>query len=101
MSFMSSICLKILFIFREWGRKGESGRETSMCVCFSCVPYWDLACNPGLCPDWESNQGPFDLQDDIQSAEPHQPRLYQAFKEEIMSIVFKLSELTKRISILI
>ena len=19
-------------------------------------PNWDLACNPGMCPDWESNQ---------------------------------------------
>ena len=22
----------------------------------------DLAHNPGMCPDWESNEGPFDLQ---------------------------------------
>ena len=25
-------------------------------------PPVDLACNPGLCPDWESNQQPFALQ---------------------------------------
>ena len=21
-------------------------------------PTWDLACNPGICPEWEQNQGP-------------------------------------------
>ena len=33
----------------------------------------DLAGNPGLCPDWESNQQPFGLQSSTQSTEPHQP----------------------------
>ena len=33
----------------------------------------DLACNPGMCPDWESNQRPFGLQSSTQSTEPHQP----------------------------
>ena len=29
----------------------------------SCVPPTeDLAYNPGMCPDWESNQPPFDSQ---------------------------------------
>ena len=27
-----------LFIFRERGKEGE--RETSVCGCFSCAPYW-------------------------------------------------------------
>ena len=28
----------------------------------SCMPpSGDLACNPGMCPDWESNQQPFSL----------------------------------------
>ena len=35
-------------------------------------PSGDLACNPGMCPDWESNQGPFNLQAGTQSTEPHQ-----------------------------
>ena len=25
-----------------------------MCGCLSCTPTGDLACNPGMCPDWES-----------------------------------------------
>ena len=29
-----------------------------MCGCLS----WDLACNPGMCLDWELNQQPFGLQ---------------------------------------
>ena len=38
--------LKILFSFRQKGRKGERGRETSVCGCFSRSPYW----GPGLQP---------------------------------------------------
>ena len=48
-----------LFIFRE-RRKGERERENHQCVGASCVPsIGDLACNPGMCPDWESNQQRF------------------------------------------
>ena len=37
---------KILFIFREGEGGRKRARETSMCVCLSCVPYW----GPGLQP---------------------------------------------------
>ena len=33
-----------------------------MSGCLSSAPYWDLACNPGVCPDWESNWQLFGLQ---------------------------------------
>ena len=36
-------------------------------------PTGDLARNPGMCPDWESNQGPLASQASTQSTEPHQP----------------------------
>ena len=36
-------------------------------------PTGDLACNPGMCPDWESNWQPFGSQVSAQSTEPHQP----------------------------
>ena len=36
-------------------------------------PTGDLAHNPGMCPDWESNQRPFGSQAGTQSTEPHQP----------------------------
>ena len=49
------------------------GREISMCGCLSHAPYWGLACNPGMCPDWESSWQPFAYQAGTQSIEPHQP----------------------------
>ena len=36
-------------------------------------PTGDLACNPGMCSDWESNPQPFDSQAHAQSSELHQP----------------------------
>ena len=64
----------ILFIFRQRGREGEREGEEHQCVVASHVPpTGDLACNPGMCPDWELNQRPFGLQARAQSTEPHQP----------------------------
>ena len=47
-----------LFIyFRERGREGEREGEKHQCVVASCMPpTGDLARNPGMCPDWESNR---------------------------------------------
>ena len=64
-----------LLLERGEGRR-KSGRETSMCDCLSHAPRGDLALNPGMCPDWESNQQPFSSQASAQSTEPHQPRNY-------------------------
>ena len=72
-----------LFIFRERGREGEREEEKHQWVVASLMPpMGDLACNPAMCPDWELNQRPFDLQAITQSIEPHQPgqlflKLYQ------------------------
>ena len=38
-------------------------------------PTEDLAHNPGMYPDWESNQRPFGSQADTQSTDPQQPGL--------------------------
>ena len=48
----------LFFSFLERDREQE--RETSKCGCLLSAPYWrpDLACNPGMCPDWELNRGP-------------------------------------------
>ena len=52
-----------LFMFRERGREGDREGEKHQCVVASHVaPTGDLVCNPGMCPDWESNQQPFGLQ---------------------------------------
>ena len=59
------------------GTKGEKHQ----CVVASCVPpTGDLAHNPGVCPDWESNCQPFGPQAGIQSTEPHQPGLKSTFR---------------------
>ena len=66
--------LKILFIlfFREG--KGRREGEKHQCVVASRTPATgDLACDPGMCPDWESNQRPFGSQICAQSTELHQP----------------------------
>ena len=61
-----------IYFYREG--KGRRKRGKYQCVIISCVPpTGDLACNPGICPDWESNQQPFGSQAGAQSTEPHQP----------------------------
>ena len=56
---------------------GEREGEKHHCVVDSCMPpTGHLVCNPGMCPDWESNRWPFDLQAITQSTEPYQPGLW-------------------------
>ena len=57
--------------------EGEKERTRNIHVWLSLTlpPTGDLACNPGMCPDWELNQRPFGSQADTQSTEPHQPGL--------------------------
>ena len=63
-----------LLIFRERGREGEREGEKHQGVVVSCVPpTGDLAHNPGMCPDWESNLRPFGSQARTQSTKLHQP----------------------------
>ena len=51
-----------------------------LCVVASHTPTTgDLAHNPGMCPDWESNQG-FGSQAGAQSTKPRQPGLEMDFK---------------------
>ena len=46
-------------------------------------PTGDLAGNPGMCPDWESNQQPFGSQASTQSTELHQPGQHQPILIEV------------------
>ena len=50
-----------------------------MCGVSHAPPTGHLARNPGMCPDWESNQQPFGSQASTQSTEPHQPGLISLF----------------------
>ena len=60
------------------GEKHPCVRDT-MIGCLSHAPNWDLARNPRMCPDWESNGRPFGSQDGAQSPEPHQPGKQKIF----------------------
>ena len=61
---------------RKRGKEGEREGEKHQCVVAPhAPPAGDLACNPGLCPDWESNQQLFGLQASTQSTEPHETGL--------------------------
>ena len=62
-------------LFLEKGRQGERERNINVWLPLTRPPTGDLASNPGMCPDWESNQPPFGLQVGTQSTEPHQPGL--------------------------
>ena len=63
----------MLLIFLDGGREGEREGEKHQCVVDSRTPpTGDLACNPGMFPDSESNQQPSGLQAGTQSTEPHQ-----------------------------
>ena len=74
-----------LFIFRERGREGEREGEKYQCVAASrAPPTGDLACNPGVCPDWESNLERFGSQASTQSTEPHQPGLEHSFHSAVL-----------------
>ena len=69
--FPSFFFKKTLFIYFQRGREGEREREKHQCMVASyTLPTGDLACNPGLCPDWEQNQQPVALQASTQSTEP-------------------------------
>ena len=70
--FFLSILFFLFIYFREKGREGERGRET-LIGCLSHDPNQELGPQPGMCPDWDSNQQPFGWQAGTQSTEPHQP----------------------------
>ena len=73
---------KILFIYfleRGEGKEEERERNISVRLPLMSPPTRDLAHNPGMCPDWESNLQPFGLQTCAQSTELYQPGLSPLF----------------------
>ena len=62
-----------IYSFSERGEEKEKKRERNISVLL--LPTGDLACNPDMCPDWESNQRPFGSQARAQSTELQQPGL--------------------------
>ena len=79
---------KIVFISRQRGREGEREGEKHQCVVASYTPpAGDLACNPGMYPDWELNWQPFGSQASTQSTEPHQPGLTSVLHVCLVSLL--------------
>ena len=77
-SFFPSLKKDFTYLFLERGEKREKEAEKHQCVVASQVPTTgDLACNWGMCPDWELNWRPLDSKAGTQSSEPHQPGLSQ------------------------
>ena len=60
--------LKRFYLFTFIGEGREKERVAS-----HTPPTGDLACNPHMCPDWESNQQHLASQVGAQTTEPHQP----------------------------
>ena len=69
----------ILFISRERGREDKEKERNINTWLPLMPPTRDLAWNPVICLDWESNQWPLDSQASTQSPEPHQPGLRLIF----------------------
>ena len=66
---------KTLFTYlkRGEGREKERERNINVWLPLTRLPTGDLARNPGMYPDWESNQWPFGSYASTQFIEPHQP----------------------------
>ena len=60
----------------------EKGRHGCV-VASRTSPTGNPTHNPGMCPDWESNQQPFGSQAGTQSTELHQPGLFSFFKKNV------------------
>ena len=74
---MSALLKKILgfiYLFLERGEgRGREGEKYQCVVASHAPPTGDLAQNPGMCPDWESNPSAFVSLAGAKSTEPHQP----------------------------
>ena len=57
---------------REEEREKERERNSNVWLPLACPILGTMTRNPGMCPDWESNQQPFGSQVGAQSTEPHQ-----------------------------
>ena len=81
--------LRFIYLFLERGEGREKERERNINASH-VSPAGDLACNPDMFPDWESNWGPFGSQAGVQSTEPHQLGLI-CFLLSIMCLIYNIA----------
>ena len=74
-----------IYLFLDRGEGEREGEKHQWVAASLMPPTGDLACNPGMCPGWESNWQPFGSQAWAQSTELHQPGLYFIFEKNLMS----------------
>ena len=81
-----------IYLFLQRGEGREKEREKNIdvwrihpSVASRTSTTGDLAHNPGMYPDWESNWRPFGSQASTQSTEPHQPGQISYLIEQIIS----------------
>ena len=83
-----------LFIYRERGREGKNELEKHRCerniswLLLTWAVTWDWTGNPGVCPDQESNWGPYALQVHTQATELHWSGQSFSFIAELYFIVW-------------
>ena len=73
--YVKSSVFSTVFIYFQRKGMGEREEDKHWSVASHMPPTRDLACNQGMCPDWESNRQPFSLQPVTQPTEPHQSGL--------------------------
>ena len=84
----------IYFLLERGWREKERERDISVWEIHQSVashtpPPGDLACNPGMCLDWEWNWWSFGSQAGTQSTEPYHPGLYCVLKnKKIVCLLF-------------
>ena len=79
----------IYLILEEERERGKLWKEYQS-VASLAPPTRNLACNPTVCPDWESNQQLFGSQAHAQSTEPYQPgHFHSYFLKRFYSSVFR------------
>ena len=73
---LQSFIKYFVYLFLDRGERREKERERNISVWLPllCPALGNLACNPGMCPDWEWNQQPFGSQAGTQSTEPQPAR---------------------------
>ena len=76
---LKNIFLFIYFLERGEGKEKDKERNIHVWLPLAWPPTGDLAYNPGMCPDWELNWGPYGLQATAQSIESHQLEMYCYF----------------------